>query len=206
MPDLKLTSRYAEITQEYSSGGRLDISSTNGLVRIEDVKFTGGVIEEVASIAFGGATKDSVYTTLQVNDPKGLNKTITLPDVSGTVKVTSNNGMTISGSSSDSDRTIPSHVSLVELTVSLNGTALILPDAADHVGHTVEILNEGSNDFELKTEDGEGINNVDKFTVAGDNTNGVLVTCKCIKASGNRAWSCTKVKLNAPHLILQIDA
>ena len=208
VPDLKLTSRYAEITQEYSSGGRLDISSTNGLVRIEDVKFTGGVIEEVASIAFGGATKDSVYTTLQVNDPKGLNKTITLPDVSGTVKVTSNNGMTISDSISDnSDRTIPSHVSLVELTVSDNGTALILPDAADHVGHTVEILNEGSNDFELKTENGEGINNVATgYTVAGDNTNGVLVTCKCIKASGNRAWSCTKVKLNAPHLILQIDA
>eukprot|EP00945_MAST-04E_sp_MAST-4E-sp1_P005627 g5627.t1 len=68
VPDLKLTSRYAEITQEYSSGGRLDISSTNGLVRIEDVKFTGGVIEEVASIAFGGATKDSVYTTLQLEN------------------------------------------------------------------------------------------------------------------------------------------
>lgn len=207
--DLTLTSRYSVIKHDYSSSGRLDISSSNGLVKIEDVEITGGVVEEVDSIAFGGSTDDNVYTKLQVNDPKDSNKTISLPDLDGTLKVTSSRAITISDSTSTSDATIPSHVSLVQLTVNDDGADLILPDASEHVGHTIEILNEGTNSFELKTESGEGINNIDKsstgYTVAGNATNGILVTCKCIKSSGNRAWSCTKVMLNAPQTLLGID-
>jgi hypothetical protein len=86
-----------------------------------------------SSIVFEGSTADGNETTLQVTDPTG-DRTITLPDASGTVALTSDITVSASSTNTFSNKTIALGSNTVSGTISDFNTALTDADFATIAG------------------------------------------------------------------------
>ena len=85
------------------------------------------------SIVFEGATADSYETTLQVTDPTA-DRTITLPDATGTVALTSDISVTASSTTTFSNKSISLGSNTVTSTLAQLNTAISDADVATLAG------------------------------------------------------------------------
>ena len=128
--DIEITRIFANITHSYNSASsEMSISSTYGVVRVEEVRFDQRAISQVDDlelntldpIKFVGTTATSFVTKLNIIEPTQTN-TITLPDASGTVCIQAGAGVTLSNAGSmsvDATQTqITSVGTLTSLTIS----------------------------------------------------------------------------------------
>ena len=83
------------------------------------------------NIIFEGATADDFETTLEAGEPTG-DRTITLPDASGTVALVANvaalSGATFTGAVSGTDLTLSGNLTVNGTTTNINSTNLVVED------------------------------------------------------------------------------
>jgi hypothetical protein len=91
------------------------------------------------NIIFEGTTADDFETTLEAGEPTG-DRTITLPDASGTVALVANvaalSGATFTGAVSGTDLTLSGNLTVNGTTTNINSTSLVVEDKNIVLGDT----------------------------------------------------------------------
>jgi hypothetical protein len=92
---------------------------------------TDGVLSAPGNIIFEGATANDYETTLAITDPTA-DRTITLPDATGTVALAANvaalAGATFTGAVSGTDLTLSGNLTVNGTTTNINSTNLVVED------------------------------------------------------------------------------
>ena len=116
----------------------------NGSTAWNSLAYAAGGNQFDTSIVFEGATADSFETTLQVTDPTA-DRTITLPDATGTVALTSNlssyaplSGATFTGAISGTSLTLSGDLTVNGTTTTINSTAVNVNNQVVFEGATAD--------------------------------------------------------------------
>jgi hypothetical protein len=119
----------------------------NGSTAWNSLSYAAGGNQFDTSIVFEGATADSFETTLQATDPTA-DRTITLPDATGTVALTTDltsyaplSGATFTGAVSGTSLTLSGDLTVNGTTTTINSTAI-------NVNNQVVFEGTTANDFE----------------------------------------------------------
>ena len=138
------------------------------------------------SITFEGATADSYETTLQVTDPTA-DRTITFPDATGTVALTSDIAVTASSTTTFSNKSISLGSNTVTSTLAQLNTAISDADVASLAG-TETLTNKTLTSPVINTPTGitktdVGLANVDNTTDANKPVSTATQTALDLKAN-----------------------
>jgi hypothetical protein len=116
----------------------------NGSTAWNSLQYAAGGNQFDTNIIFEGATADSYETTLQVTDPTA-DRTITLPDATGTVALTSDlssyaplSGATFTGAISGTSLTLSGDLTVNGTTTTINSTAVNVNNQVVFEGTTAD--------------------------------------------------------------------
>ena len=215
-PDVEVKRLFANVTHTHSSSSsEFTISSTNGVVHVEQIRFHEREMSNVDKIelstlspmTFIGTNTNNFVVDIDLIEPSA-DRTITIPDSSGMVRLYSEESM----ATTPSEVQIGPYTTYVTLTVSNDNDVIVLPGSNSvQRGHSIDIYTttgSGSKRFKMKAASTDGINGHS----AGTNSkaievglDGTLVSCKNLAPSGNHSWACTYIYGTRPNEIKMVS-
>ena len=211
-PDVEVKRLFANITHTHtSSSSEFSISSSNGVVHVEQIRFHEREVSNIdkielstlSPITFIGTNANNFEVDVALIEPSA-DRTITIPDSSGMVRLYSEESV----ATTVSEVHIGPYTTYVTLTISNDNDVVVLPSSSSvQRGHSIDIYattGSGNKRFKMKAVATDGINGHS----AGTNSkaievgiDGTLVSCKNLAPSGNHSWACTYIYGTRPNEI-----